>query len=144
MQTFMPCNDFRKSLESLDNKRLGKQRVEAMQIFNVLNNPAKKGWRNHPAVKMWIGYEDALKLYQDTAIRVWVERGFRNTMHFLSNNDSPKMPWWMGKEDFHKSMRSRLIVKDREFYIQKFPNDEGFNGGKYMWPVNETQTFKII
>lgn len=140
----MPYNDFRKSLESLDRKRLGKQRVEAMQIVNVLTNPQKAGWRNHPAVKMWIGYEDALKLYHDTAIRVWIERKYNNSMKFLSTNDSPTMPWWMGNDDFHKSMRSRLIVKDRDYYIQQFPDDEGFNDGKYMWPVNETQTFKII
>ena len=34
MQTFLPYADFKRSAESLDNKRLGKQRVEAMQIYN--------------------------------------------------------------------------------------------------------------
>jgi hypothetical protein len=36
MQTFLPYPDFRESLESLDNKRLGKQRVEALQLTLAL------------------------------------------------------------------------------------------------------------
>lgn len=36
MQTFMPYSDFEKVAQCLDNKRLGKQRVEALQIYNVL------------------------------------------------------------------------------------------------------------
>ena len=34
MQTFMPYADIEKSLKCLDYKRLGKQRVEAMQTYN--------------------------------------------------------------------------------------------------------------
>jgi hypothetical protein len=37
MQTFMPYSDFEKTARCLDNKRLGKQRVEAWQILNTLN-----------------------------------------------------------------------------------------------------------
>jgi len=33
MQTFLPYPDLRDSVACLDNKRLGKQRVEAMQIL---------------------------------------------------------------------------------------------------------------
>ena len=36
MQTFMPLPEFRSSLEKLDDKRLGKQRVEAFQIIRRL------------------------------------------------------------------------------------------------------------
>ena len=36
MQTFLPYSDFEQSLSCLDNKRLGKQRVESMQILNIL------------------------------------------------------------------------------------------------------------
>ena len=41
-------------------------------------------------------------------------------------------------------MRARLIDKNREFYLPLFPNDEGFNDGKYFWPVNESKTYRII
>ena len=44
MQTFLPYKSFERSVQVLDNKRLGKQRVEAFQILNVLqNNPTKSG-----------------------------------------------------------------------------------------------------
>jgi len=37
MQTFLPYDNFSMSARVLDNKRLGKQRVEALQILKVLN-----------------------------------------------------------------------------------------------------------
>jgi hypothetical protein len=84
----MPYDDFYVSLNCLDNKRLGKQRVEAKQILNVLlNRPRKdgqpyKGWLNHPCVRMWRGYENALKEYFNISVMVWEERGFKNTMEY--------------------------------------------------------------
>jgi len=40
MQTFLPYASFAKSAACLDNRRLGKQRVEAMQILKIL--PSRK------------------------------------------------------------------------------------------------------
>jgi hypothetical protein len=69
MQTFLPYPDLKKSFEVLDYRRLGKQRVEAMQILNILLSDKKSGgWVNHPAVKMWRGYEDALCVYMNMCI----------------------------------------------------------------------------
>ena len=156
MQTFLPYSCFSESVKVLDYKRLGKQRVEAMQIINVLTGIQQtKGWHNHPAVKMWKGYELALSMYHDLCILEWLSHGFNNTMAFkyydISNGSAigstkgiPEMPWWIGNEDFHRSHRSRLIEKDESFYLPLFPDDKLFNGGKYFWPVNETKTFKII
>ena len=42
MQTFLPYPDFERSAKVLDNKRLGKQRVEVLQILNVLLRPGGK------------------------------------------------------------------------------------------------------
>jgi len=54
MQTFLPYPNLKKSIKCLDNKRLGKQRVKAHQILNILLKRTKtKGWKNHPAIKMW-------------------------------------------------------------------------------------------
>jgi hypothetical protein len=36
MQTFLPYRDFKQSFRILDWRRLGKQRVEAHQILNVI------------------------------------------------------------------------------------------------------------
>jgi len=79
MQTFLPYSDFEKSVQVLDYKRLGKQRVEAAQILDVLEG-RKTGWRNHPAVKMWAGYTDALRAYLRACILEWQRRGYKNNM----------------------------------------------------------------
>jgi hypothetical protein len=73
MQIFLPYPDFKKSLQTLDYRRLGKQRVEAYQIIRILNAASiskvyRGGHRNHPAVKMWRGHINALKLYCETPI----------------------------------------------------------------------------
>lgn len=52
MQTFLPYPDFAESAHVLDRSRLGKQRVETIQVQRGLVVPGY-GWRHHPAVKMW-------------------------------------------------------------------------------------------
>lgn len=128
MNTFLPYQSFTKSLQCLDYKRLGKQRVEAKQILNVLDpNYDKKGWRNHPAVLMWEGFEEALKLYQNIAIDIWIARGYKNTMPFLPVTlEKVEMPHWFGNKDFHNSHKSNLLRKNPEFY------------SKYEWFVPPT------
>lgn len=122
MQTFLPYPDFRRTAACLDYRRLGKQRIEAYQILQTLQDEQRRGWRNHPAVLMWRGYEDALKLYMNTIIDEWVARGFRNTMERASLPESPRMPPWLGDPAFHASHRANLLRKDPTFY------------GRYGWP----------
>ncbi len=78
MQTFLPHPDFEQSARSLDQKRLGKQRVECIQVVRGLTWE-KYGWKNHPAVKMWRGYEEALGRYSLVCCEVWVELGYADT-----------------------------------------------------------------
>src|SRR5215210_4461763 len=78
MQTFVPYSDFESSARALDTKRLGKQRVEVIQIVRALTVPGY-AWSAHPAVLMWKGYEEALGRYGLTACDVWTERGFADT-----------------------------------------------------------------
>jgi hypothetical protein len=134
MQTFLPYPDFEKAAGILDYRRLGKQRLEASQILNTLLNGG--GWKNHPAVKMWKGYEDALMLYRDAMIAQWIKRGFKNTMPFLAlhlKKDVAPMPWWLGMERFHASHRSNLLRKDITYY-KRFGWAEPDNL-EYFWPV---------
>ena len=79
MQTFLPVADFKESAKILDYRRLGKQRVEARQILNALQGKSK-GWVNHPATKMWKGYEPALEQYLREMILGWKSLGYKNTM----------------------------------------------------------------
>jgi hypothetical protein len=145
MQTFLPYENFKKTAQCLDNKRLNSQRREAFGAINILTIKEKNGYSNHPAVKMWKGYEEMLKLYFNTIIEEWTKRGYKNNLTLYNINENKLIkPWWLGNENFHRAMRSRLIEKNKEFYLPKFPEDEGFNNGKYLWPVNETKTFRVI
>jgi hypothetical protein len=161
MQTFLPYPDFKKSLQTLDYRRLGKQRVEAYQIIRILkaasqskvyhggeeeatqsyntirrgaDGEAKKGrrmnakwrkyeggWRNHPAVKMWHGHINALKLYYNLSLEEWTGRGYRNNMQKMIIRGKITYPQWLGTNCFHAAHRSNLLRKDIGFY------------GKYKW-----------
>ena len=50
MQTFLPYAGFDRTARALDPRRLGKQRVEALQMLRRQLVP-NYGWRHHPAVK---------------------------------------------------------------------------------------------
>lgn len=133
MQTFMPLPSFDDSLKCLDNKRLGKQRVEAFQILNILlNRTDTKGWRSHPAMLMWRGYEDALKLYYNLSLHYWIQRGFRNNMKIETLPYCLTSPHWMGNKDFHASHRSNLLRKDPNFYGQYRWKE--LDNLPYVWP----------
>ena len=91
-------------------------------------------WRNHPAVLMWRGFEDALALYYNTIRFEWISRGYKNTMPVLNySSNLINFPSWLGSEEFHKSHRSNLMRKAPEYY-GKFnwgvPNDL-----PYVWPI---------
>tara|TARA_R100000315_G_C5157966_1_gene90772 strand:+ start:90 stop:512 length:423 start_codon:yes stop_codon:yes gene_type:complete len=140
MQTFLPYADFSLSASVLDYRRLGKQRVEALQIYNALvDNPTLqgnkyKGWLNHPAVLMWKGYEEALLLYKNKMIEEWRDvREYNNTMEIVEVPDSIEMPPWVGDERVHASHRSNLLRKDFEFY-SKFGWQEDIDL-EYYWAV---------
>lgn len=133
MQTFLPYPDIKKSLESLDSKRLGKQRVEAFQILNILLNRTKsKGWKNHPAVKMWKGHTNALKFYFNETLKIWISRGYKNNMKLEIIRGKIVLPEWFGDKKFHASHRSNLLRKDKKFY-SKFGWKEKDNLD-YVWP----------
>lgn len=134
MQTFLPYPSFVESARVLDDRRLGKQRLEAAQIIKVLTGKSE-GWKNHPAVKMWAGYEEALMLYHDTVITEWILRGFKNTMPTFKPRweGMPKTPPWLGNADFHRSHRSNLLRKDDKHY-GKFFMDVAADL-PYVWPV---------
>jgi len=133
MQTFLPYPDFQKSVEVLDYRRLGKQRVETFQVLNILlDRTPTKGWRNHPVTLMWTGYESALKLYQNITICEWINRGYNNNMKLEQIElDSIVMPPWFGNEQFHRSHRSNLLRKDYEYYSQYFDEPSDL---EYYWP----------
>ena len=134
MQTFLPYKSFKQSLQSLDYRRLGKQRIEAMQILNVLlERTETNGWRNHPITKMWAGFENALKQYHNECIDEWIGRGYNNNMKYEVIEGDIVYPYWLGDDTFHSAHRSNLLRKDKEFY-SKYLWTESDNM-EYYWPV---------
>ena len=122
MQTFLPYNDFTKSAKVLDRQRLGKQRVEVLQLLKALNGETK-GWVNHPAAKMWRGYENCLVVYGLSICTEWIERGYKDTcfakiLAYRDYKTAIVVPPWLGREDFHESHRSNLLRKNPEYYSQ--------------------------
>ena len=133
MQTFLPFSNFLETAKCLDYRRLGKQRVEAKQIINTLAG-VKTSWEHHPAIKMWRGYTEALKLYCNFMIDEWVNRGYNNTMQFYHINIYKlSYPNWLGNIDFHKSHQSNLVRKDSKYYRAYFPNIP--DDLPYVWPI---------
>lgn len=143
IQTFLPYPRFSESARVIDNRRLGKQRVETLQILNSLIDGG--GWKNHPAVKMWRGHELALALYGLMVCREWRSRGFNDTCTdkiwvkvgkptALELNGAPK-PYWVGDPDFHLSHQSNLIRKLPDHYGPLFPGVP--DNLPYVWPKPE-------
>ncbi len=148
VQTFLPYPDFEQSARALDVKRLGKQRVECLQVVRGLTVPTY-GWRHHPAVKMWRGHLEALGRYTLTCCEVWVEEGRADTCATTVVVDlasagttqvrtqaelaeAGALPYWIGDEDFHRSHQSALLRKDPDFYGGMFPGVP--DDLPYVWP----------
>lgn len=143
MQTFLPYPNFQKSAEALDRQRLGKQRVECLQILNtILNN--KKGWANHPAVTMWRTYENHLVDYGLAVCQEWIGRGYKDTcfnkiksfQKLAPNGFKGMPPEWLGDLKFHASHRAALLYKNPEFYQQfNWPELPKLD---YFWPLKKS------
>ncbi|MGA9103384.1 MSMEG_6728 family protein [Aeromicrobium sp.] len=149
MQTFLPDADFERSARALDQKRLGKQRVETIQVVRALTSPGY-GWANHPAALMWRGFEEALGRYGFTCCQVWVELGFGDTCALTIATDlraagvdtirtqpelaaAGALPPWLGDEALHRSHQSALVRKDPDHYRPLFPDVP--DDLPYVWPV---------
>lgn len=132
MQTFLPYKCFVESAKVLDNKRLGKQRVEVLQLL-------QGSWSNHPASKMWRGYTNCLVAYGLTICHEWLDRGFKDTCFekikaFYRFSESLNHPAWLGNKEFHLSHQSNLLRKDFEHYSKFFPGVPVHLA--YIWPTN--------
>jgi hypothetical protein len=134
MQTFLPYKDFKQSFRVLDWRRLGKQRVEAYQVLNILLNRTDSpngGWRNHPITRMWDGYEPALQQYFNLCVEEWIDRGYNNNMLMEDITEPIIYPHWLGNESFHSSHRANLLRKDYEYYSQFKWREDSEN--PYTW-----------
>lgn len=149
MQTFLPYASFADSARVLDTKRLGKQRVEVIQIVRALTVPGY-AWSNHPAVMMWRGYEEALGRYGLVICGAWTARGFADTCAATITTDlatfgigalrseaelvaAGAVPGWLSDDAVLTSHRSALVRKDPDHYRPLFPDVP--DDLDYVWPV---------
>jgi hypothetical protein len=150
VQTFLPYADFDESAGVLDDLRLCKQRVEALQVIRALTRPVY-GWKHHPAVRMWRGYEEALGAYGVAICREWCRRGHADSCEVKMLDDlreagvavpprSPaelqragELPPWFGDDTLHRSHRSALLRKDPDWYGSRL--DDVPDDLPYVWPV---------
>jgi hypothetical protein len=135
VQTFLPYSNFTLTASILDRQRLGKQRVETLQILNSLVHG--KGWANHPAVRMWKGYENALVEYGIAICKEWINRGYHDSCYDkIAAFDNPKQeilyPEWLNGK-IHSTHRAALLFKLPEYYSKyswiEIPKID------YYWPV---------
>jgi len=149
MQTFVPFDNFEDSAAVLDNKRLNKQLLEGRQIYKILaSNQISGAWVNHPAVKMWRGYDNALfdylRVIKDECLyrNIQTEKNWNALTEMYEWNwhrgDNIVMPPWWGDNKVHQSHRNNLYRKDPEHYVE-FIND-GFvaccKKCNYVWPTH--------
>jgi Pyrimidine dimer DNA glycosylase len=152
MQTFLPCRGFTDSARVLDPRRLGKQRVETIQVLRALT-VAGYGWRHHPAAAMWAGYEEALVRYGLAVCGVWCDIGNPDTCATTLVDDlsrtigqrsvrteeelsaAGELPPWLGEEAFHRSHQAALVRKDPDHYRRYFPDVP--DDLPYVWPDSD-------
>jgi hypothetical protein len=137
MQTFLPYESYKTSAACLDNRRLGKQRVEVWQIYRALAG-ITKGWRNHPAAKMWAGYEWQLLQYGMACCEEWLGRGYKDTMLENMREAQATLPYcleplWISETELCLSHQSNLLRKMPEHYRPIF-GDEIPDDLPYIWP----------
>lgn len=164
MQVFIPHSDYKQSVASLDSKRLRKQSLECCQILNTLLFPTeKKGWINHPAVKMWADCPGSLVDYLYECLKENRIRGFKTDwaasqlQHYNLLALRYDQPIWLGDEEIHSSHRARLLQKGfeeklkygdkahgtidwyKQFNWDEMQNPELFTK-EYIWATNITET----
>lgn len=148
MQTFLPYPDFAATAAVLDPRRLGKQRVEALQVLRATAVP-DYGWRHHPVARMWAGYDEALVRYGLEVCAAWTVGGRADTVATTlvadlgrvartqpELADAGELPPWLGWEPLHRSHRSALLRKDPAYYRPRFGEDLP-DDLPYEWPVSD-------
>jgi len=154
MQTFLPYPEFDDTAAVLDVRRLGKQRVETIQVLRALTVPGY-GWRHHPAAAMWAGYEEALVRYGLDICAAWCRLGHGDTCAATLGADlevaiglttartqaglaaAGELPPWLGDTALHRSHQAALVRKDAAHYRPFFPDVP--DDLPYVWPMSDRQ-----
>jgi hypothetical protein len=167
VNTFVLTSDKETLFTYLDDKRTGKQRLEAAQIIRILEKydeteKLEGAYSKHPAVLMWLGYTNALKVYFNLCVKEWISRGFNNsykfydldeddyrivqcefdgeTCVFAEEFDEFCFPPWFSFPPFILSHRAALLRKNPSHY-DDFNTDEikEYYDKGYLWPHKQPE-----
>ncbi|MEN3047718.1 MAG: pyrimidine dimer DNA glycosylase/endonuclease V [Candidatus Caldarchaeales archaeon] len=138
MQVFRPYVDWRRSAEVLDDRRLGKQRVECKQVLNAilrklgLIEDGRRGWLNHPIVLLYFNdgkpYVSDLVGFFRACVEEWRRRGYSSSIGL--DDIAPLLARIETTEGtpvtrVHEiEYRRILLMKDPEHYVRAFPREE--------------------
>lgn len=118
-----------------------------MQILRALVYPTYRGWKNHPATKMWRGFTAGLVAYGLAMCSEWQWRGRADAVAAslleFTGGQVPdpvalaregRLPPWLGLAALHVSHRSSLVRKLPEHYLPYFPDVP--DDLPYVWPTS--------
>lgn len=157
VNTFITCKPdvnfhFLPSARKLNRQRLFKQIIEARYVLDVLTGKSKKkGYNNHPIMKMWHGYLPSLRQYINDHITAYKERKKKNGDYcstsiqpYELSNYKIVHPWWTSCDYIIFSHKASLLRKERMRYEEPwYWTDDDFlnippewlNYG-YIWTCN--------
>jgi hypothetical protein len=94
--------------------RINGQWTTAQLDYNVGQNDLtiRFGYIYHPAVLMWLGYEESLKMYLNAHILVSIERGIKNKMDTYEIHVDTVRPPWTHDPNFITRHRAVLLKKE--------------------------------
>jgi hypothetical protein len=159
MQTWITDKDFYKSAVNLNRQHLQANLYESIHILaslldvnDKLVNP-KRNVKNHPAAKLWEGYEDALFYYIDAHIVAWLNIGYKcninkaNMRFIYAVMKDNKYSYFQNKisnwitDELIQTHRSVLIQKEIKkkvnHYQNLWPNCPNDLKMKYDWRRNK-------
>lgn len=152
MQTFMTRMTYTRTAEDLDDARLGKQRIEALQTLNQIAF-GEGGYKHHPVNLMWQYNPLSLAAYAMVMCKEWTfKRGFLDTrlskiqrvaQALIDEGYKPGDPAWLGDKDVLRSHRSNLVRKNPDRYGEMFPGTP--DDLPYLWPsVQEDGSYLLL
>lgn len=136
---------------------------QIMKLYNLFDippehRPIKLGFIYHPAVLMWLGYDEALKEYINAHIIEWISRGYKNTLEIyaLTTTSNERRPDWTNDPKLHENHKAALYRKEitrgeKKHYIKWQDFEKAYDKYKhksnkttrhfdhYIWPYNIKQ-----
>jgi hypothetical protein len=124
----------------LQRMHLVAQLGEGLIILKALLEPDDgAGWRRHPCVRMFRGYERFFAAYGIEICREHRRRGYEDRclpQYVAAWRDLPgpaREPWWWGRHVVHAQDRATLVARKPEWYGPVWPDVEPLD--HVDWPV---------